>query len=160
MCAEEKFANPARIGVLSDHRERRTSLLAAAAPRGRRGNSASPPHDMGTWVEAQGFSPATNVRASAPFLSRRFTRAKSSVLPSSHSPLSTRHCPFLPETVTRVETHVSHRKQTTGQAFTRDVPAHGYFRVLFVSEDGSARAASSVYHQPRHIRQVRRRSCG
>jgi len=38
---------------------------------------------------------------------------------------------WLPGTVNRVETHVSHRKQTIGHASTRNVPAHGYLRVFF-----------------------------
>jgi hypothetical protein len=43
-------------------------------------------------------------------------------------PLVTRlsSLPLLPETVTRVETHLSHRKQTTAHVSTRDVPAHRF----------------------------------
>jgi len=43
----------------------------------------------------------------------------------------TRHWPVLPGTVTRVETHLTYRKQSTGYRLTRNVPAHGYFRCAF-----------------------------
>jgi len=48
---------------------------------------------------------------------------------------------WLPETVIRVETHLSHRKQTTAHASTRNVPAHGYFQVLFARAPAFARRA-------------------
>ena len=51
---------------------------------------------------------------------------------------------WLPETVTRVEPHLSHRKQTTAHASTRNVPAHGYFRVLFARVHAFARRAASA----------------
>jgi len=40
--------------------------------------------------------------------------------------LATRFFSCLPETVNRVETHVSHRKQTTEPLSTRNVPAHAF----------------------------------
>jgi hypothetical protein len=107
MCADEKF-------------------VAKAAAPSRRDNSASPHRKESTSAEGQGFSPAISQRARARYLSRLFTRAKYSVLPSSHLPRTACHLPVLPETVIRVETHVSHRKQTTGHASTRDVPAHNF----------------------------------
>ena len=41
-----------------------------------------------------------------------------------HSPIAALRSPFLPGTVTRVETLATHRKQTIGYASTRNVPAH------------------------------------
>jgi hypothetical protein len=62
------------------------------------------------------FSSAISTRARARFLSRLFTRAKSSILRPSHAS-------FLPGTVNRVKDHVSHRKQRIGYTLTRNVPA-------------------------------------
>jgi len=103
MCADEKRANPARTGVLSDRRERRTSLLAATALRSRWEMPASPHRCLPASVTPRLRSP----RISHDFLL------------------------VLPETVNRVETHLSHRKQTIGHLSTRDVPAHSYFRNFF-----------------------------
>jgi len=61
--------------------------------------------------------------------SPRILRADRTFLPGV--PETLRVLGWLPETVNRVETHVSHRKQTSGHTSTRNVPAHGYFRVLF-----------------------------
>jgi hypothetical protein len=87
------------------------------------------------------FTSAINTRAAARFLSvrflhsglpgRLFTRAKFPVLSSSHSPLVASHLPFLPETVNRVETHLSPRKQTTAHPSTRNIPAHAKLREIF-----------------------------
>jgi len=51
--------------------------------------------------------------------SRSFTLSK------AEGPLITRHLPLLPETVSRVKTRLSHRKQKPAPASTRNVPAHG-----------------------------------
>ncbi len=93
----------------------------------------------------RGLGPDIRKRASARFLSRWFTRAESSVLPPSYTPLVTRHCINLPETVTRVETNLTHRKQTTAHRSTRNVPAHGNFRSAF--------AATSLRSTPRFCAQ-------
>ncbi len=53
---------------------------------------------------------------------------------SSEAPKTPRFFDWLPETVNRVETHVSHRKQTIAHASTRDVPAHENFRKTFARE--------------------------
>jgi hypothetical protein len=93
-------------------------LAVATAPRSRRDNSA-PSHAARRRLGVRRFASGIQTRALARFLSRWFTRAKSSVL------LSGRWA-FLPETVTRVETSLSHRKQRVGYASTRNVPAHGF----------------------------------
>jgi hypothetical protein len=72
-----------------------------------------------------------NNRGGVTCLSRWFICAKYSVLSTSRHSLTTRHSCVLPGTVTRVETRLSHRKQTTGHASTRNVPAHGFFRQTF-----------------------------
>jgi hypothetical protein len=45
--------------------------------------------------------------------------------------------PRLPETVNRVETHATHRKQTTAHTSTRDVPAHDFFRQSFADHSAT-----------------------
>jgi hypothetical protein len=60
---------------------------------------------------------------------------------SSEVPKKPRFFGWLPETVNRVETHVSHRKQTIAHASTRDVPAHENFRKTFARESLESRAA-------------------
>jgi len=57
-------------------------------------------------------------------LRRLAGRSLNSARRPTRSRLITRHLPFVPGTVTRVETHLSHRKQTTAHASTRNVPAH------------------------------------
>jgi hypothetical protein len=179
MYVNEQFANPARIGVLSDHRERRTPLLATAAPPGRK-HTPSPPENR--TLGGRSFSSAITRRAEARHRSRWFTRAKyslfsnclsMSLLPharaaryrvlSGHLPLApgpgdepvsrspvwgrcrdARQCPWLPETVNRVETHLSNRKQTAAHRSTRDVPAHGKLRLSFAFSP-RAGAAKSAY---------------
>jgi hypothetical protein len=65
-----------------------------------------------------------------PRFSPRNLRAGQPILPGVPETLCVSG--WLPDTVNRVETHLSHRKQTTAHASTRNVPAHDYFRVLFV----------------------------
>jgi hypothetical protein len=79
------------------------------------------------------FSSAIRTRAGARYLSRCFTRAKPS-LPAltSHQSLLTNHG-VLPGAVTRVEPLLSHRKQKTAHASTRNVPAHEFLRQRFAS---------------------------
>jgi hypothetical protein len=60
------------------------------------------------------------------------------VLPGA--PKTLRILGWLPETVNRVETHVSHRKQKTGYPSTRNVPAHAKLRFSFASWRGVAHA--------------------
>jgi hypothetical protein len=62
------------------------------------------------------------------FLSRRFTRAKSSS--SGLQPLAS-NLRRLPDTVSRVEMHLSHRKQTTATASTRHSVCDTFLRVPF-----------------------------
>jgi len=202
---DEQFANPARIGVLSDRRERRTSLLATAAPPSRKYTSAPPLENrilgglsfrvcvttplfvrarlqpcrkhrnikaaLAAEVPRSSFShrlrsSAITTRAKARFLSVRLshpglpgrlsTRAKCSLSVSTnhHSPLTNRivlpgvpKTPrvlgWLPETVTRVEMHLSYRKQTIAHRSTRNVPAHEKIRLpfAFLPRAGVAKSA-------------------
>jgi len=87
-------------------------------------------------------------------LRRSTRRSLNSARRPSHSPRITRRLPFLPGTVTRVETHLSHRKQTPGHASTRNVPAHAIFRLAFSSAlrlslaaPGSSAAVELRYHE-------------
>ena len=98
------------------------------------------------------FSSVIKNHGEATHLSRWVTRA-THLSSTTHQSLVTnhRHLPgvpetlrvlgWLPETVIRVETHLSYRKQTTAHASTRNVPAHGYFRVLFARVPAFARRA-------------------
>ncbi len=73
---------------------------------------------MGSMVERRNF-PALLTKKALTRLPRTSARG-AKFLTSSHSPLDTSRWPALPETAKRVETHVSHRKQTTTHASTRD----------------------------------------
>jgi len=89
------------------------------------------------------FSSVIKNGGQATLLSRRFTCANPSLLPASHDSTITRRrrvlpdvpetlriLGWLPETVNRVETHLSYRKQTTAHASTRNVPAHLLFAIF------------------------------
>ena len=93
------------------------------------------------------FSSVIMNRGEAPHLSRCSIRANSSLFSASYRspvaprcrvlpgvPKTLRVVGWLPGTVTRVETHLSRRKQTTGHASTRNVPEHRYFRILFAPQ--------------------------
>jgi hypothetical protein len=114
-CAETTFFVSARLQPCR-HCQKRKAVLAAGALR--------------LHLSRKLVSSATNQRAAARFLSRWFTRAKFSALPSSLLPLNpgsdyepgsrravsarcrdTSHWCLLPETVIRVETHLSDRKK-------------------------------------------------
>jgi hypothetical protein len=101
-------------------------------------------------------------RAPARFLSPWFTRAKSSssspylplpastgattsAAPFSHSPLGTSHRHHLPGSVHRVESHVSHTKQTTATRPTRNVPVRRKLHLSFASLALQALTASRAF---------------
>jgi len=69
--------------------------------------------------------------------------------PTNHYSPLTNHA-FLPGTVNRVETHLSHRKQTIGHTSTRNVPVHGCFRVLFAANDEFQHLAEAKYCRAKH----------
>ena len=149
----EDFERAAAEAKRPAHRRARPRALAAVLSSSFQSLGAS--HQT---VEAHGFDRAKRQSATARLRSRSLIRAKSSPFTTPYSPLTnhaslfTNHGPLLtnhdsritnlPGTVTRVETHLSHRKQTTGHASTRNVPAHGYFRVLFARAPAIARAES------------------
>jgi len=93
-----------------------------------------------------------------PPVSPRISTAGRAFLPGV--PETLRVWGWLPETVNRVETHLSHRKQTVGYASTRNVPAHPkrsiprsavqHFLVALAARRRNAPFAGEATDAPRH----------
>jgi hypothetical protein len=117
-------------------------LLANVGAAHSRPNSAFVPGSLPRSSRWSGRSIHTRVerrvsdcKRSSQALADRYTY----VAPVDSMPLTTFHLQLanhaaLPGTVNRVETHVSHRKQTIAHASTRNVPAHAKFRKNLASE--------------------------
>ncbi len=84
-------------------------------------------------AEVRDFSPAAQTRATARSRSRWFIRAKSSLFVPTNDETRFTNQVVLPGTVIRVETHLSHRKQTTAHTLTRNVPVHAFLHQSFAS---------------------------
>jgi hypothetical protein len=100
--------------------------------------AAAGPRTLG----GRGLGPDIRTGATALYLSRCLTRAKSSGSLTRHRPLSTNHR-RKGGTVNRPCTHVTHTKQTTGSMQGRNVPMHLLNAKLSI-ERGSLPVASTT----------------
>ncbi len=117
MCANAKLESKALDVAARNSKPPIFPVKSAGARRTREREMAIPS------AKQRGFLRFCSITGHLPCCSRK-PRVGLQSLITSHSAL-----PLLPGTVTRVEMHLTHRKQTTAHALTRNVPAHASARI-------------------------------